>query len=208
MEFARQRVAFPALLPTLILAGDQARPKHGFAGHVGLSGEAPAEPIGRVRLLMIRTKIVTSPIHGVGCFACDASAKGAIVWQFHPQIDLVFTRTQILAMPQAFQIFLVQYASKDLSQDRYVYCSDNSRFINHAVGPNLVHNADTSATTMFASRDIAAGEELTLDYRFVDDPDEAGNVLTEIGLAFGERDYLDPRIKDRPLEALIIQTSR
>ena len=148
-------------------------------------------------MLLIRTTIAASPIHGVGCFARDSVSSGTMIWQFHPRIDLVFARDEILAMPQALQIFMVQYASKDVGQDRYVYCSDNARFINHAGSPNLVHNAVTSATAMFARRDIAPGEELTLDYRFVDDPYEAGNVLTEIGRSFGEQDYLDPRLKDQ-----------
>ena len=147
-------------------------------------------------MLLVRTRIAASSIHGVGCFASESIASGTMVWQFHPRIDLVFTRDEILATPPAFQIFMVQYASKDVAQDRYVYCADNARFLNHAGSPNLVHNAVTSATAMFARRDIAAGEELTLDYRFVDDPYEAGNVLTEIGRSFGEQDLLDPRLKD------------
>lgn len=147
-------------------------------------------------MLLVHTRIAASAIHGVGCFACQSIVSGALVWQFHPRIDLVFTRDEILATPPAFQIFLVQYASKDVGQDRYVYCADNARFLNHAGSPNLVHNAATSATAMFARRDIAAGEELTLDYQFVDDPHEPGNVLTEIGQSFGKQDLLDPRLKD------------
>lgn len=151
-------------------------------------------------MLVIHTKISKSPIHGVGCFAAEPVRSGTVVWQLDPRIDLIFTAGQIKAAPKAFQIFLVQYASKDAGQDRYVYCADNARFINHAVEPNLVHNAATAATLMFARRDIEAGEELTLDYHFVDDPEESGNILTELGLAFGEPDYLDPRIKGSQLK--------
>ena len=46
-----------------------------------------------------------------------------------------------------------------------------------------------------ANRDIGAAEELTLNYQFVDNPNETGNILTEIGLASGDPDDLDPRIK-------------
>ena len=147
-------------------------------------------------MLLIPTRIATSPIHGVGCFACEAVEMGTTVWEFNAQLDLVLSRAQILAMPRTVQLFMVQYASKDIGQDRYVYCADNARFINHSASPNMVHNADTSATAIFARTNIAAGDELTLDYRYVDDPHEAGNVLTEIGLAFGEGDHLDPRIKE------------
>jgi SET domain-containing protein len=146
-------------------------------------------------LLLIRTKVLPSTIHGVGCFTCEAIKAGTAVWQLHPVVDVAFSAAQILAMPPAFQIFLAQYASKDRGQDRYVLCTDNARFINHAVPPNLRHSSNTSAENIFANRDIVSGEELTLDYQFVDDPDEAGNVLTEIGMANGDTDELDPRIK-------------
>jgi SET domain-containing protein len=147
------------------------------------------------RLLVIRTKIRASDIHGVGCFSVDAVKAGTVVWRLHPAVDLAFSAAQIRAMPEAFQIFLSQYASKDFGQDRYVLCSDNARFINHAVLPNLTHNKPVSADSIFANRDIAAGEELTLNYQFVDDPAETGNVLTEIGLTFGGEDELDPRLQ-------------
>ena len=143
---------------------------------------------------MIWTKIRASDIHGVGCFSVDAIKAGTIVWRLHPAVDLAFTASQIESMPKAFQIFLSQYASKDFGQDRYVLCSDNARFINHAASPNLTHNKPVSADSIFANRDIAAGEELTLNYQFVDDPGETGNVLTKIGLAFGREDELDPRL--------------
>lgn len=143
-------------------------------------------------MFLIRTKVLPSQIHGVGCFTRDGVKAGSIVWRFHPLVDLVFSAAQIKAMPEAFQIFLAQYASKDFGLDRYVFCSDNARFINHAAAPNLVHSSDT----ILANRDILAREELTLNYQFVDNPNETGNILTEIGLAFGDPDNLDPRIQD------------
>lgn len=146
-------------------------------------------------LLLIRTRIAASPIHGVGCFACEAVTSGTMVWRLDPRFDLMFARAEILSMPRAIQTLMVQYASKDAGVDRYVYCSDNARFINHASFPNLVHNSVSSATEMFSQKDIAPGEELTLDYGFVDDPFEAGNVLTEIGRSFGDAEYLDHRLK-------------
>ena len=98
-------------------------------------------------------------------------------------------------MPPAFQLFLAQYASKDAGRDRYVYCSDNARFINHARSPNLTHNRPSGADLIFANKDIAAGEELTLDYQYVDDPDEPGNVLTQIARQAGDGEDLDQRLK-------------
>jgi uncharacterized protein len=150
-----------------------------------------------MRVFVIDTRVGRSRIHGVGCFTAWALEAGRTVWVLDPRIDLVLTASDILAMPSAMQIFLARYASKDFGKDRYVYCSDNARFINHSRTPNLVHNAPVSATEIVTSRPIAAGEELTLNYDFVDDPGESDNVLARIAAEFGETDYLDPRVKDR-----------
>ena len=152
-------------------------------------------------MLLIRTKVLPSEIHGVGCFTCEAVKSGATIWELNPVVDLAFSAAQILAMPKAFQLFLAQYASKDRGLDRYVFCTDNARFFNHAVLPNLKHSANSGAKEIFAIRDIAAGEELTVDYQFVDDPSEPGNVLTEIGLASGNSEDWDPRIAHSPARA-------
>jgi SET domain-containing protein len=99
---------------------------------------------------------------------------------------MALSAKQILSMPPAFQAFLARYASKEFGEDRYTLCADNARFINHSDSPSLRHVADT----IVATRDIAAGEELTLNYRFLDDPYEAGNILTKISRDRGERDAL------------------
>jgi uncharacterized protein len=137
-------------------------------------------------LLLARTKIDTSPIHGIGCFARDPIRSGTLVWKHHHIVDIAFSAEQIRAMPPVFQAFLTQYASKEFGEDRYTLCADNARFINHSDTPNLTHAADT----IVANRDIAADEELTLDYRRVDNPYEPGNVLTEISRKNGDYDEL------------------
>jgi SET domain-containing protein len=139
-----------------------------------------------------------SEIHGVGCFTCEAVKSGAVVWELHPIVDIAFSAAQILGMPKSFQLFLAQYASKDCGFDRYVLCTDNARFFNHATLPNLKHSANSSAERIFAIRDIAPGEELTVDYQFVDDPNEPGNILTEIGLASDDPEDRDPRLTPSP----------
>ena len=139
-------------------------------------------------MFLISTKVAASEIHGSGCFTEHKIKAGTVVWRFHPKVDVGFSGAQVLAMPPAFQAFLARYASKEFGEDRYTLCTDDARFLNHSNTPNLMHKADT----IVAKRDIAAGEELTLNYRFVDDPNEAGNVLSQIAL--GESDKFDPPI--------------
>jgi len=49
--------------------------------------------------------------------------------------------------------------------------------------------------TIWATRNIDAGEALTLDDQFCDDPGDVGNVLTEITLGSADWNDLDPRLK-------------
>ena len=53
---------------------------------------------------------------------------------------------------------------------KYVFCLDNARFMNHTHEPNTrgVNPPDQPYGYDVATRDIAAGEELTCDYREFD----------------------------------------
>ena len=60
-------------------------------------------------MLLVRTKVKESRIHGIGLFADQAIKKGTEVWRYTPGFDQKFTREQILAFPDALQIFIYTY---------------------------------------------------------------------------------------------------
>jgi hypothetical protein len=52
-----------------------------------------------VFMLLVKTSIRPSTIHGLGCFAAQFIQKGTEVWAFHPPFDVVYTRKQVNALP-------------------------------------------------------------------------------------------------------------
>jgi uncharacterized protein len=120
-------------------------------------------------VLLVRVRIANSPIHGLGVFAAGSIAKGTPVWRFTPGFDLDLDPALVQAQPAHFRQALLRYGYVDLRLQRFILCCDDARFLNHSDEPNL--RADFAADPYgvdFAARDIAAGEELTVDYGVVE----------------------------------------
>jgi SET domain-containing protein len=114
-------------------------------------------------MLLVRTRLGPSSIHGIGAFAADPIPKGAIIWEFREGFDLRLTEEELqrLAPPAQEQALKYSY----VESGHYILCADDARFFNHSENPNT---DDTSELYTIAARDIAAGEELTSDYRTFD----------------------------------------
>ena len=116
-------------------------------------------------MLLLKTYLAPSTIHGVGVFSEDHIPQGAVVWQWHEGIDRRIAPDVVEALPPFCQDFLKRYGWIEGGQ--YTICIDNERFINHSDTPNCVFSED--GTQAIAARDILAGEEITQDYRTFDE---------------------------------------
>jgi SET domain-containing protein len=114
-------------------------------------------------MLIVKTHLKYSEIHGLGCFAGEDIKKGQTVWRFDPGIDLVFTEEQLKKLPPSFTDFLKVYAYSPLNESdkKFILCADHARHMNHDGNPNLL---ETPEGLNVALRNIKAGEELTCDY--------------------------------------------
>ena len=112
-------------------------------------------------MLLIRTRLAPSAIHGLGVFACDPVPAGAVVWQYDPRFDRTVTAEEFAAAPAAFRAFLEAYAypSADLEGAMVLSC-DNAKFLNHSDDPNT----EESPFVSVACRMIGPGEEITCNY--------------------------------------------
>lgn len=112
-------------------------------------------------MMLVRTYVSRSSIHGVGLFAAEPIATGAEVWRFHPLFDLVIPRHYAAMLPAATQDFLRVCAyPSDLVGGSLLLDVDNGRFMNHSLTPNTTNTGWVS----YAARDIDADEEITCDY--------------------------------------------
>lgn len=112
-------------------------------------------------MLLVPTRVAPSPVEGLGLFAAEDIAAGTEVWRFEPRFDQLIDIADVRTAPAAFRRFFDTYCYE--SHDfpgRYVLSCDHAKFINHSDAPNIAARGLSS----YATRDIAAGEEITCDY--------------------------------------------
>jgi len=115
-------------------------------------------------MLLVRTFLAPSRIHGIGLFAAERIKRGAIIWKMNPVIDIELVEEEIDALAEAARVQVRKYTYLDGVRGRFVLCGDDARFFNHADEPNCHDFPDAGGGTTVAARDIAEGEELTSDY--------------------------------------------
>ena len=116
-------------------------------------------------MLLVPTRIGPSTIHGTGVFAHAPIAKGTAVWRFAKGLDMEFNPDILPTLPAHVQQFFSQYGYVDRNLKRIILCFDDARFVNHSDSPNVATDyAQDPYGLDVALRDIAAGEELTMDY--------------------------------------------
>lgn len=119
-------------------------------------------------MLLVRTYLAPSAIHGIGLFAGQRVPAGTPVWRFAAPLDRIYTVAQVAALPAVARAFLKRYGYR--RHTHIFLCGDDGRFVNHADLPSCVA-ADDGAS--IAARDLAIGDELTEDYRAFDDDADA-----------------------------------
>ncbi len=113
-------------------------------------------------MILVKTYLHISPIHGVGVFAAEPIAAGTLLWRFVEGIDRVITEAEMAMMPEVAQAFVREYGyCCPHFPGGMVLSADNARFLNHADAPNT----DNRTEYAYAKYDIAVGEEMTCDYR-------------------------------------------
>ncbi|MDH4100570.1 MAG: SET domain-containing protein [Nitrospirota bacterium] len=98
---------------------------------------------------------------GHGIFATRFIPRGTVIW-VQDNFDRVHTEAEVRAMEPVYQDILEKYSFRDC-QGRWVFCWDNTRFINHSFNPNCIA---TPYQFELAVEDIEAGQEITNDYGF------------------------------------------
>lgn len=112
-------------------------------------------------MLLVKTYVAPSRIHGLGLFAAERIPKGTRIWEFNPVFDRFITKAEFDALPQAARDFLRIYAyawPKD--GDTLLFSADNGHFSNHSDDANTIEEEPYA----IAARDILPGEEITSNY--------------------------------------------
>jgi SET domain-containing protein len=116
-------------------------------------------------MMLIRTRVAPSAIHGMGLFAVEAAPKGTLVWRFEKGFDREFSPEEFATLSAEAQAHLRWFAYVDSSTGRRVLSGDHTCFMNHSPTPNTgAAPCAVLPIVTSALRDVAAGEELTCDY--------------------------------------------
>ncbi len=119
-------------------------------------------------MLLVRTVVRESAIHGLGVFADQDIPRGTVIWTFDPLIDRVLRLDDLDRLPEHVRLFVEVYSEYFADLGLLVLSGDNDRFTNHSADPNtVVVLPNGPEATVIAVRDIAAGEEITCDYTVV-----------------------------------------
>ncbi len=120
-------------------------------------------------MLLVRTRVAPSPIHGLGLFAAEPIPAGTPVWRFQPGFDLAVSLAEFAGLPLPAQEHLRWFAYFDPARGAYIKSGDLCCYMNHADSPNTGSAPESSGPVItVALRSIAPGEELTCDYRAFD----------------------------------------
>lgn len=111
-------------------------------------------------MLLIKTKIGKSDIHGIGLFADQFIEKGTEIWELNDSIDKIITHKEFEELPLIARKTIIHFSHFDKKINAHVLCGDNARFFNRSNTPNCI---DKLGKTI-AGKDIHEGEELTEVY--------------------------------------------
>jgi uncharacterized protein len=113
-------------------------------------------------MLLVKTYLGKSRIHGLGVLAGEFIAKGTKIWRYVEVFDRCYTARQFARLPKAAKDFIRHHGYR--VDGEILLTMDNDRHMNHSVDANTyLHNGYA-----IARRDIRKGEEITNDYREFD----------------------------------------
>lgn len=116
-------------------------------------------------MMLIKTRVQASGIHGMGLFAVEFVPKGTPIWRFEPGFDHDFSPEQFAALPLLAREHTRWFCFVSQKDGHVILSGDHACFINHSLTPNTgAAPGERDPVFTVALRDIGAGEEITCNY--------------------------------------------
>ena len=115
-------------------------------------------------MIHISYTLKASDLHGVGLFADEDIKKGQLIYTASPLLDLNITEEQFDGLDQKEKDEILWWGFFDQPSQMWHVDFDVSKFINHSYSATVTQDENHEEAYLVATRDIAAGEELTQNY--------------------------------------------
>ena len=110
-------------------------------------------------MLLVKTYLDKSKVHGLGVFAGQSIRKGAKIWRFVYGFDRFYTRKRLAKLPKQARDYINLHGYQ--WKNEILLSMDYDTFMNHSENPNTdFHNG-----FVIARNNIRKGDEITNDYR-------------------------------------------
>lgn len=113
-------------------------------------------------MLLVRTYLAQSRIHGLGVFAGEFIRKGTKIWRFVDGFDRAYTPKQFARLPKPARDFIRHHGYR--VDGEILLTVDHDHHMNHSDDANTHWRSGY----LIARRNIARGAEITSDYRDFD----------------------------------------
>jgi hypothetical protein len=110
-------------------------------------------------MLLVKTYLDKSKIHGLGVFAGQFIRKDAKIWRFVFGFDRYYTRKRLAKLPKAARDYIKLHGYQ--WKNEILLSMDYDTFMNHSETPNTYYRNGY----VLARNAIRKGTELTNDYR-------------------------------------------
>ena len=110
-------------------------------------------------MLLVKTYLGKSRIHGLGVFAGQSIRKDAKIWRFVYGFDRFYTRKRLAKLPNAARDYIKLHGYQ--WKNEILLSMDYDTFMNHSENPNTYFRNGY----VLARSNIRKGEEITNDYR-------------------------------------------
>jgi uncharacterized protein len=110
-------------------------------------------------MLLVKTYLDKSPIHGIGVFAAETIRKDQKIWRFVYDFDRFYTRKRLAKLPKPARDFIKLHGYQ--WKNEILLSMDYDTFMNHSENPNTYYKNGY----VLARKTIAKGAEITNDYR-------------------------------------------
>ena len=113
-------------------------------------------------MLLVKTYLDKSTIHGLGVFAGQFIRKDTKIWRFVEGFDRFYSPKEFARLPQPARDFIKFHGYR--VDGEILLTVDHDRHMNHSDEPNTYLKSGYA----IARRSIRKGEEITNDYREFD----------------------------------------